>query len=411
MLRPSRALILLVVCLAAAPTARAASPATTVGVFRGAVNKSAVAEWEAWLGRPAYRVMDYFARESWDKIAAPSWWVDGWSRSAWRDRIVYSVPMLPDTPSSLAAGARGEYDAHFERLARMLIGRGQGAATIRLGWEFNGEWHRWNAAVDPHAFVIYWRRIVSAMRRQPGAAFRFDWCPNLGRGSIAPDRAYPGDEYVDYVGADVYDHGWAPGYRDPALRWRELVEQPYGLRWQRDFARAHGKRLSFPEWGVVERADGHGGGDNPYFIERMHDWIAANDVAYHVYFEVDMPGAPIRLMTGRFPEAAAAFRRLFGPQGAPKTGEEAPAGPPAGSDPRTEGGTDGKRKVDAKHNKARAKRGKRRATRNRAKMCKRAKAMRKQAKARRKRATASCKRAKAKRHGARPRRASGRVRR
>jgi len=308
---------LLAVCLAALATAgpsHAGSPASTVGVFRGAVNTAAVANWEAWLGRPAHRVLDYLARESWDKIAAPSWWVDGWSRSAYSDRVVYSVPMLPDTPSSLAEGARGDYDDHFERLARMLIARRQGAATIRLGWEFNGDWYRWNAAADRSAFVTYWRRVVRAMRRQPGAAFRFDWCPNLGRGSVAPARVYPGDAFVDYIGADVYDHGWAPGYRDPVRRWRELRDQPYGLRWQRDFARAHRKRMSFPEWGLVERADGHGGGDNPYFVKRMHHWIAANNVAYHVYFEVDMPGAPIRLMTGRFPKAAAAFRRLFGPR-------------------------------------------------------------------------------------------------
>jgi hypothetical protein len=315
--RPFRPLILLIACLAAAiaaAPASAASPAQTVGVFRGAVNTSGVAAWESWLGRPAHRVLDFLARESWEKIAAPVWWVDGWSRSAYKTRLVYSVPMLPDTPSSLATGASGSYDAHFERLARLLISRGQGGATIRLGWEFNGDWYRWNAAVGPSAFVTYWRRIVNAMRRQPGAAFKFDWCPNLGRGTVAPDRVYPGDAYVDYVGADVYDHGWWPGYKDPVKRWNELMNQSYGLRWQRDFARAHGKKMSFPEWGVVERADGHGGGDNPYFVERMHAWIGANNVAYHNYFEVDMPGAPIRLMTGRFPKAAAAFRRLFGPQ-------------------------------------------------------------------------------------------------
>ncbi|MGH2715428.1 MAG: hypothetical protein ACRDM7_16355, partial [Thermoleophilaceae bacterium] len=68
-----------------------------------------MAGWEAWLGRPAHRVLDFLARESWEKIAAPVWWVDGWSRSAYRRRLVYSVPMLPETPSTLSAGARGAY--------------------------------------------------------------------------------------------------------------------------------------------------------------------------------------------------------------------------------------------------------------------------------------------------------------
>ena len=296
--------------------ASASSPDATVGVFRGAVGVDAVGAWEAWLGRPAHRVVDFLARESWAKIAAPTWWADGWGASAYRDRMVYSVPMLPDTASTLPGGAAGAYDHHFGQLARLLIARGQGSATIRLGWEFNGGWYRWNAALAPVSFVTYWRRIVSAMRRQPGAAFKFDWCLNLGRGTVAPDKVYPGDAYVDYIGADVYDHGWQPGYQDHTKRWQELVEQPYGLRWHRDFARAHGKPLSFPEWGAVSDPAGHGGGDNPHFIRAMHDWIASNNVAYHSYFEYDTD-KPIRLMTGNFPAAAAEFRRLFGPAPTP----------------------------------------------------------------------------------------------
>jgi hypothetical protein len=52
-----RRLVLLIACLAAALAAEpasAASPAQTVGVFRGAVNTSGVAGWESWLGRPAW---------------------------------------------------------------------------------------------------------------------------------------------------------------------------------------------------------------------------------------------------------------------------------------------------------------------------------------------------------------------
>jgi hypothetical protein len=333
--RPRRFLLLLLVLLPAflhggAGTAAAATPGDTLGVYRGAAYTTGIQGWESWLGRPTYRVIDFLARESWDKIAAPNWWVDSWAASPYGYRVVYSVPMLPDSPAtaSLATGATGAYDVHYERLARLLISRGQGGATIRLGWEFNGDWYRWNAAVNPAAFVSYWRRIVNAMRRQPGAAFRFDWTINLGRGTVAPDAVYPGNSYVDFIGADVYDHGWAPGYQDPIKRWRTIVEQPYGLRWLRDFAGARLKRLSIPEWALVLRADGHGGGDDPYFVNRMYDWIAANNVAYHAYFESDMPGAKMRLMTGTFPRAAAEFRRLFGVESAAKLGT-------AGKWPRT----------------------------------------------------------------------------
>ncbi len=317
--RPRRLLLLLLVLLPAlfqggTDTAAAATPDGSLGVYRGAAYPAGIQGWESWTGRPAYRVVDFLARESWAKIGAPNWWADSWAASPYGSRIVYSVPMLPDSPSwtSLATGSTGAYDVYFERLARLLISRGQGGVTIRLGWEFNGNWYRWNAAVNPGAFITYWRRIVNAMRRQPGAAFKFDWTLNLGRGTVAPDTVYPGNAYVDFIGADVYDHGWSPGYQDPVKRWRTLVDQPYGLRWLRDFALARLKRVSIPEWALVLRADGHGGGDDPYFVTRMYEWIAANDVAYHAYFETDMPGAKMRLMTGTFPKAAAEFRRLFG---------------------------------------------------------------------------------------------------
>ena len=39
------------------------------------------------------------------------------------------------------------------------------------------------------------------------------------------------------------------------------------------FARSHGKKLSLPEWAVWN--DAHGG-DNPLFIEKMHDTFKAN---------------------------------------------------------------------------------------------------------------------------------------
>jgi hypothetical protein len=114
------------------------------------------------------------------------------------------------------------------------------------------------------------------------------------------------------------------------------MNQPYGLAWQRDFAAAHGKPISFPEWGLTIRADGHGGGDNAYYVEHMYDWIAANDVKYHAYYEYDATDGEHRLMTGEFPIGAAAFKRLWGgpvtpdpvPSPTPPVSVRAPAPPP-----------------------------------------------------------------------------------
>ena len=41
--------------------------------------------------------------------------------------------------------------------------------------------------------------------------------------------------------------------------------------------------MSYPEWGVGNF------GDNPFFIQQMHDWFMKNEdsIAYAAYFDVD----------------------------------------------------------------------------------------------------------------------------
>ncbi len=185
-------------------------------------------------------------------------------------------------------------------------------ATIRLGWEFNGNWFAWAASNDPAAFITYWQRIVTAMRAVDGAAFRFDWNPIAG-GDYPADLVYPGDEWVDIIGLDVYDQGWWAGWEDPTNRWNELVNQPYGLQWHRDFSLAHDKPVSFPEFGLSDSPAHHGGGDDPYFVERMYEWIGQNkdNVEYYAYFEFAGPIGNSALTSGSFPVASARFQELF----------------------------------------------------------------------------------------------------
>jgi hypothetical protein len=304
-----------------AATAQASSPTDTLGVYRGAGSPAGVDAFGTWLGRKPVHAVDFVAHDSWNAIAYPYWSADSWKGAPYK--MAWSIPMLPASGATLATGATGAYNGYFDSLARIFVARGHGNAVIRLGWEFNGSWFKWTAVNGPAAYAEYWRRIVTTMRAVPGAAFKFDWTTALGKGSVAPDLAYPGDAYVDIIGTDAYDQGWAPGWEDPVLRWQSMVDQPYGLRWHRDFAAAHGKPMSFPEWGVAIRPDGHGGGDNPYYIEKMHAWISANDVAYHGYYEYDGSDIRSRLMLGQFPKAAARFRELFGP-----TAEPAPAPAP-----------------------------------------------------------------------------------
>jgi hypothetical protein len=274
-----------------------AAPAAELGVFRGSGNRAGVQAFGAWLGRQPTFAIDFLP--GWSGVDDPSWWVNSWGG---RYQVVYSIQLVPPSGGSLQEGASGAYNSHFAMLARKLVELGDADAILRLGWEFNGEWMRWNTGSDPAAYAAYWRQVVNTMRSIPGQRFKFDWCAAFGR--AVPDAAYPGDNYVDFIGLDVYDP--APWYSpDPATRWNQMLTTSGGLNWHRDFARRHGKQMSFPEWGLW-------GVDNPYFIERMHEWIRQNNVAYHGYFDVD---ADSQHSLARFPQSSARYRALFGAAG------------------------------------------------------------------------------------------------
>ena len=132
----------------------------------------------------------------------------------------------------------------------------------------------WAAKNDPQAWIVYWRRIVTAMRSTPGANFKFDWCAAGGWSEFRAENVYPGDEYVDIIGLDFYNNLGEKRAVTPQERWNIRKQAPHGLDWHRRFATAHGKPMSYPEWGTGRRREGHGGEkDRP--VDERDPWELA----------------------------------------------------------------------------------------------------------------------------------------
>ncbi|WP_411103815.1 glycoside hydrolase family 26 protein [Streptomyces sp. cmx-4-9] len=234
-----------------------------------------------WLGGTELRAgHTYLPGDTWANIEGAPDSLRSWAR--WRkeraDRLfVLNVPMLqqneagvPDARIAelLRSGARGQYDHHFRRLAERLVGLGVPDAVLVLGWEMNGFNYTHRCRPDPAGWKTYWRRIVAAVRSVRGQRFRFDFAPNRGGDAIAWTKCYPGDDVVDIIGMDSYD-------QPPGHSFEEQVSQPYGLQQQVDFAKAHRKRISYPEWGLFRN------GDNPAYMQGMLAWIAEHRPLYH----------------------------------------------------------------------------------------------------------------------------------
>jgi Glycosyl hydrolase family 26 len=229
------------------------------------------------------------------------------------------VPIIPTDSSgtavgTLAQGATGAFNSYYVTLAQTLVAAGQSDAYLRLGWEFDGSWMPWAATTpgDEASFAAYFRQIVTAMRSVPGEQFRFVWNPDAGaftQSGYSVAAAYPGDAYVDVIGLDAYDQSWATP-QTPTNAWSSTTLPT--LTAAQQFASSNGKPLAFCEWGVAIRSDGHGLGDDPYFISQMVSWMHSNDVTYESYFDANSGGVNSLITGGSFPSSLAAFSADLG---------------------------------------------------------------------------------------------------
>ncbi|RYZ42291.1 MAG: beta-mannanase, partial [Myxococcaceae bacterium] len=324
-----------------ATSAFAAAPLT--GVYRGEVysQPNTVNAYSTWLGYDVKMGQGHQAKDSWGNIENPGWQLGSWRtwvKAKAGRRFNYSVSMFPSGQGNLASCAAGAYDQRFKNLASNLVAYELQGTIIRLGWEFSGNWMPWYSGNGQQAnFAACFRRIVTAMRtQQPNAGFEFDWNPNYDISAADLSATYPGDAYVDYIGLDLYDQGWNGAYPVPAgctgscalTRWQSVWNAQFGpaLTKFKNFAQAHNKRLSVPEWGVNDAAT-NGGGDDTYYVQRMLAFIfdPANNVGYHSYFDIQAPDGHHQLSSAdnnggntfvtEFPNAAAAFKAFYANQG------------------------------------------------------------------------------------------------
>jgi hypothetical protein len=145
------------------------------------------------------------------------------------------------TTKDIAAGKLDDYIRQYAEALRAYAG----PVLVRLfGGEFNGSW--WygqsplaNPNLTPADFVAAWRRVVNIFRWVGADNVSFAWIPNAypptpvtwADSNIA--AYYPGDDYVDWAGADIYDN--------LPMSWLDSVYA---------FAVAHAKPFFLAEWGV-----------------------------------------------------------------------------------------------------------------------------------------------------------------
>jgi endoglucanase len=161
----------------------------------------------------------------------------------------------------------GRADAEFARIARQLA-TVEGTVLLEPAWEMNGNWnYTWQGVANgadrgaPARYAQAWRRIVDVFRREGATNVRWVFNPNVGNPLTGRDTGpshwnwyghyYPGDAYVDYVGAHGFNAPkvWGGPWQD----FSTMVDGAAGDRMLSDLeARYPGKPIIIGEFASDE---------------------------------------------------------------------------------------------------------------------------------------------------------------
>ncbi|HEX8362832.1 MAG TPA: glycosyl hydrolase [Longimicrobium sp.] len=128
----------------------------------------------------------------------------------------------------------GQADAELARVARQIAALDR-VVLVEPAWEMNGNWdYAWQGAANggdrtaPARYAQAWRHIVDVFRREGASNVRWVFNPNVGNPlTLSATGAshwnwyvnyYPGDSYVDYVGAHGFNAPrlWGGDWQSPA---------------------------------------------------------------------------------------------------------------------------------------------------------------------------------------------------
>ena len=176
--------------------------------------------------------------------------------------------------------ASGTQDAYVKSVARELRAY-RGAVLVRLfGGEFNGSWWknvspRANPALTTTDFVNAWRRVAGLVKAAGAVNVSWAWVPNAFPPESVPwvdsnlAAYYPGDDVVDWAGADIYDN----------LPVSDL-DGPYA------FAIAHSKPFFIAEWGVRHGDSTLTPTEDQAWIQSVFAYVGSHpDVKASAYFD------------------------------------------------------------------------------------------------------------------------------
>lgn len=283
-----------------------------------------VLDFEAWLGREVDSILCTVDFQKWENYRHADWLQTVYGNRE-RRHLIYDVPIIIEGANYKAAKT-GDYDEHWKSLAESILANNPGEyeIVIRPSHEMNGDWFAWGVGGRKQDqipnFIASWQRFHGVFRGvEGGNRFRFSFSST--EGASDPRPMWPGDDYVDIVGQDLYwkpkamgEGGWETN--NPREAWDKRANNGYnewGVGGMLAFATRKGKPFQIDEWGVW-------GPDAAPFVEAMADFLKTYEILSHTYWNSDAayPGQ-LNKRDNDWPKTTKAFRNRFGSS---KTGEK-----------------------------------------------------------------------------------------
>ena len=232
---------------------------------------------------------------------------------------VIALPLSSEAAGSLSpdqsyqAFAAGSYDSVLKGIVSAWAGQGYTNLVFRPGWEFNlpGPTYAGSTPQSQADWVSAFQHVYTVLHQAAaadGVNVQVMWNPGTTNYSNAEatTQLYPGDKYVDAIGADVYSdiypysdggttptyHDWDTGKEDTSLSQFladpinrvHYFNDPAATVYNNDssdghslslanliqFAQEHGKTFDIPEAGAGNSSGGHDVADDAAFPQ----WLA-----------------------------------------------------------------------------------------------------------------------------------------
>jgi beta-mannanase len=188
-----------------------------------------------------------------------------WTNTFWKeeqqDIAAGRIPLISWTAqgTTAAAIASGSQDANITRVADAIKALGS-PVLLRFAYEMDQPAGHPRYIGPPADFIAAWRHVYAIFQARGATNARFVWCAiaaNFANGKA--QSYYPGDAYVDWIGADGYN--WYPGRKGSAWTGFGTIFTSF-YTW----AAPRGKPLIVAETGAME---------DPASPSRKAAWIAA----------------------------------------------------------------------------------------------------------------------------------------